>query len=103
MTLEYALWQKAAEISCRNYGWCQKMRDTQKSDWGVMMKNCDETCCDDFEKCNIRRGAYNFVRGATWMMHRVKPVIYGKVIKDLVLNESPYQDGPEFFEEYLIG
>jgi hypothetical protein len=33
------------------------------------------------------------------MMHRVKPIVYAKVIEDLIKVDSPYMDGPAFFDE----
>lgn len=101
MDLEGELWQKAAEWSESNYGICMRMRENVRGSWGVLVKGCSEDNCDEYDKCHIRIGACSFVAGSNWMMHRVKPIVYDKVIKDLVTNDSPYQDGPAFFEEKI--
>lgn len=101
MDLEIELWQKAAEWVHKQYGWCESMRECQKEKWGYLLKGCNSDSCDDYDKCNLHRYVYSFVSGCGWMIHRVKPIVLDKVIKDLVLDESPYQDGPAFFEEKI--
>ena len=101
MDLEGELWQKAAEWSKRNHGWCEKLREAPKTEWGVILLNCNEGNCDKYDECKTYWCAESFVAGCNWMMHRVKPIVYDKVIKDLVTNESPYQDGPAYFEEKI--
>lgn len=101
MDLESELWQKAAEWVHSQYGWCERMRASQKKEWGWLLKDCTDNNCDDYDKCHLCKCAHSFVSGCGWMIHRVKPIVLDKVIKDLVLDESPYQDGPAFFEEKI--
>lgn len=101
MKLEYDLWQKAAKFAIKNYGLCERLRETDSdSERGVLLKNCCNIC-DKHETCLIHHCASSFVVGSTWMMHRVKPIVLGKVMEDIIESDSPYMNGPAFFDEKI--
>lgn len=92
MGLEELLERKCAVYASKCYGVCDEMRDTDKSNWPILIKNCCLETCDKYADCSIVKAFEAYFDGMVNMMTYLKPIVMEKVVIDLVEGESPYND-----------